>query len=65
MRDQHHGAFIFIDRSDQRGAAVDVEMVCRFVQNQEMGRVERGDAQQQPRLLAARQPLDLRVRART
>ncbi len=54
MRDQDHRARIIVDRLDQRGAAVDVEMVGRFVEDDEMRAAEGGETQQQPRLLAAR-----------
>ena len=54
MRDQNDGAFIIVDRLDQRGAAVDVEMVRRLVEDEEMRRVEGGDAEQQSRLFASR-----------
>ena len=44
-----------VDRLDQGGAAVDVEVVRRLVEDQEMRAVEGGEAHEQPRLLAARQ----------
>ena len=40
-------------RLDQRVAAVDVEMVGRLVEDEQMRAVEGGEPQQQPRLLAA------------
>ena len=64
MRDEHDRAFMGVDRLDQRGAAVDVEMVRRLVENEQMRSGEGGDAEQQPRLLAAGETLDLRVGAR-
>ena len=36
-----HGAFVFVDRLDQLGAAVDVEMVGRLVEDQELRRRRR------------------------
>ena len=56
-----HGAGIFVDRLDQRGAAVDVEMVGGLVEHDEVRPLEGGEAEQQPRLLAARQVGDRRV----
>ena len=53
VRDQDHRAGIIVDRLDQRGAAVDVEMVGRLVEDDEMRRGEGRKAEQQPRLLAA------------
>ena len=44
---------IFGERLDQRLAAVDVEMVGRLVEDQQVGAGEGGEAEQQPRLLAA------------
>ncbi len=55
------GAFVFVDRFDQLGAAVDVEMVGRLVEDQQLRAVEGGKAHQQARLLAARQRRDRRV----
>jgi hypothetical protein len=53
MRHQNDGARIIVDRFDQRGAAVDVEMVGRFVEDDELRRRESRQTQQQPRFLAA------------
>ena len=53
VRDQDHGAGIVVDRLDQRGAAVDVEMVGRLVEDEEMRPGEGREPEQQPRLLAA------------
>ncbi len=61
VRDHHHRALIFVDRGYQRGARVDVEMVRRLVENKEMRRIERGDAEQEPRLFAAREFFDFGV----
>ena len=58
VRHQDHRAGIVVDRLDQRGAAVDVEMVGRLVEDDEMRRGEGRQPQQQPRLFAARQRLD-------
>ena len=55
VRDQDRGAGIVVDRLDQRGAAVDVEMVGRLVEDDEMRPREGRKPEQQPRLLAARQ----------
>ena len=57
MADQDDRALIVVDRLDQRLAAVDVEMVGRLVEHQDMRPMERGEGEQQPRLLAARQRL--------
>ena len=64
MRDENAGAFIFVDRFDELGATVDVEMVGRLVEDEELRPVEGGEAHQQARLLAAGQSLDLRIGAR-
>jgi hypothetical protein len=48
-----------LSASDQRLAAVDVEVVGRLVEDQQMRSVEGREADQQPRLLAARQILRL------
>ncbi len=53
MTDQNDRAIVFGQRMDQRLAAVDVEMVRRLVENEEMRRMERRQRQQQSRLLAA------------
>ena len=53
MADEDHRAFIVVDRHDQRLAAVDVEVVGRFVQHQHMRRVEGGEREEKPRLLPA------------
>ena len=57
VRHQDRSAGIFVDRLDQRGAAVDVEMVGRLVENDQMRAAEGREAEQQPRLLAAGQTL--------
>ena len=61
MRDQNDRALVIVDRLDQRGAAVDVEMVRRLVEDQKMRPVEGRDAEQQPRLFAAREIGDFGV----
>ena len=53
MGHHDHGAGIVVDGLDQRGAAVDVEMVGGLVEHDEMRPVEGREAEQQPRLLAA------------
>ena len=55
VADENDGAVVIRQRVDQRLAAVDVEMVGRLVEDQQVRRVKRGQRQQQPRLLAARQ----------
>ena len=59
MADKDDRAVIGGDRLDQRGARLDVEMVGRLVQHHDVRRVEGGEGQQQPRLLAARELGDL------
>ena len=61
MRDQDHRAFIIIDRLDQGGAAVDVEMVGRLVEDQQMRAVKGREPHQEPRLLAAGEQRDLGI----
>ena len=58
MRDHDDGAWKFIDRLGQRGAAVDVQMVGRLIENDHVGTEEGRKSQQQPRLFAARQAFD-------
>ena len=55
VADHDHGAGKFVDRLGERGAAVDVEMVGRLVENDQLRAEERRKPEQQPRLLAARQ----------
>ncbi len=61
VRDQNGRAREVVDRLDQGSAAVDVEMVGRLVEDQKMRAAVGGEAERQPRLLAAREPLDRRV----
>ena len=61
MRNQNDRAFIFIDGLNQRGAAVNVEMVGRLVHDDEMRAVERGQPHEKTRLLAAGKLLHRRV----
>ena len=61
MRDQNDRALVIIDRLDQGGAAVDVEMVGRLVENQQMRPVEGREPHQQARLFAAGELRDLGV----
>src|SRR6476661_4066403 len=61
VRDQHHRAGKIVEGLDQRRAAVNVEMVGRLVENDEMRRIKGGKSKQQSRLLAAREFLNLRV----
>jgi len=53
MRDHDHGAGKIVDRLGKRGAAVDVEMVCRLVEDDQVGPEEGGKPEQEPRLLPA------------
>ena len=53
MADQYHRPAIGGQRFYQRFAAFNVQMVCRFVQDQHMRRIQRG---QQQRRDAASQP---------
>jgi hypothetical protein len=55
VRNQQHRALEFRQRLDQRVARVDVQVVGRLVQNQQMRRITRGQRQQQPRLFTTRQ----------
>ena len=55
MADQDDRAFIFVEAVDQRLAAVDVQMVGRLVENEQVRRCEGGEREKQPRLLAAGQ----------
>ena len=59
VADQDHRAAVFGQRLDQRVAALDVEVVGRLVEDDQVRRVERGEEQRQPRLLAAGEPPDL------
>ena len=59
---QHDRAGVFRQRLDQRLAAFDVQMVGRLVEDQKMRRVDGGDEQRKPRLLATRQPRHDRFR---
>ena len=52
VRHQDHGARIGIDRCDERGAAIDIEMIGRLVEHEEMRPRQRGEAQQQSRLFS-------------
>ena len=60
VRDQHHGALKLVQRQNQRLAAVDVEVVGRLVEDDQVRPVERGKAEQQPRLFTAREILGRR-----
>ena len=61
MADEDHGAGIGGERFDQRFAGLNVQVVGRFVEDQHVRRVERGDQQGEAGLLAAGQALDQRV----
>ena len=53
MADQDDGALIVGERAHQGLAGVDVEMVGRLVQDQQVRAVEGGEREQEARLLAA------------
>ena len=55
VADQDHRALILAERAHQRLAAVDVEVVGRLVEDDQMRRMKRRQHQHQPRFLAARQ----------
>ena len=55
VADQNDGPGIGGERFDQGLSAFDVEVVRRFVEDQHMWRVKRGQQQRKPRLLPARQ----------
>ena len=63
MGDQQHGALEIGERFYQRLARIDVEVVGRLVQNQQLRRVARRKRQQQPRLFATGQVAGWRLRA--
>ena len=58
VADEDDRALVIVDRFHQGRAAVDVEVVRRLVEDQEVGAVEGGEPHQQARLLAARQVRD-------
>ena len=60
MADQHHGAFIFVQRLHQRFTRIDVQMVRRLVKDQHMRRIAGNQRQRQSRTFATRQLADLR-----
>ena len=53
MRDQHHGALVFLQRHCQRLAHLQVQVVGGFVQQQQVGAQVRHQRQGQARLFAA------------
>ena len=59
VADEDHRAAVLGQRLDQRLAALDVEVVGRLVEDEQVRRVERREQQAQPRLLPAREPPDL------
>ena len=59
MADDHHRAIIIVERLHQRLAAVDVQMVGRFVEDQQMRRIAGDERQRQPRPLATGHAPDL------
>ena len=62
VADQHHRAREGVDRLNQSLAGVDVQMVGRLVQQQEMRRVDGLQGKDQPRLLPARHLAGLQLR---
>ena len=65
MRNQDDRALVIVDRLDEFGAAVDVEVVRGLVEDQELRPVEGREPHKESRLLAARQRFDISVGART
>ena len=59
MADQHHRAFIFIQRLHQRLTRIDVQMVRRLIEDQHVWRIARNQRQRQPRAFATRQLANL------
>ena len=59
MGDDQHGAVELVERVDQRFAAIDVQVGCRFVEDEDVRLLVGGEAHQQAHLLAARQLVDL------
>ncbi len=55
MGDQQHRPFVVVQRLHQGAAAVDVEVVGRLVEDQQVRGLHGHQMQQQPRPLAARQ----------
>src|SRR3546814_3779064 len=55
MRDEKHRALVRRQRPDQHFLCVEVEVVRRLVEHEEIRRVEQHGRHYQPRLLAARQ----------
>src|SRR5260370_11227721 len=58
MRDHEDRAWKFVDRLGQRGAAVDIQMVGRLVENDHVRTEEGRETEQKRRLFAAREVLD-------
>ena len=65
MADQDDRARIVVERLDQRLARIDIEMVGRFVEDQEVRRIAGDQRQSQPRPFPAGQFVHPRLRART
>ena len=61
MGNQNDRALILVDGLDQRGAAVDVEMVGRLIHDKQVRTAEGRQPHQQPRFLAAGQFGDARI----
>ncbi len=59
MGDHQHRALIVVERIEKRPAAVDIEVVGRFVEDQKVRAVHRDDVQQQAGAFATREVLDL------
>ncbi len=62
VADEDDGAVIAVERLDQRLARIDVEVVGRLVEDQQVRRIARDQRQRQPRALAARELADERRR---
>ena len=60
--DQNHRAVEGVERGDEGGAGIDVEMVGRLVEDQHVRRLAGHQREQEARLLAARKRRDLAVR---
>ena len=61
VADQDHRALVVVERAHQRLARIDVEVVGRLVEDQQVRPVEGRQREQQARLLAAREVLRLGV----
>ena len=62
VRYQHQRALVFLQGFGERFAHVDIEVVGRFVQQQQVGPAPDQQCQRQPRFLAAREAVHRRQR---